>query len=227
MVQHTKRLFCIYVQFRPSALTEILGIGNRVCRRAGCGHGRMLSAPAAGQPPVTCHRATWPLATVCCAVKRRAGTWAGRHRPTHLATTLPHPQSNDYCMSDIFGTSALAVARFAVTADTAVVTDAAASGAVSTDAVITEAVITDSAAVGADTKTAADASVASTAKMLPRGGLFGGFSRRIAQLNPMQDKLASGSQWDEVFAALDSMTAGVNDFNKVRTRRRNAKCRAD
>jgi len=129
-------------------------------------------------------------------------------------------------MSDIFGTRALAVARFAVTADTAVVTDAAADGAVSTDAVITDAVITDAAAVGADTKPAADASIASIAKMLPRGGLFGGFSRRIAQLNPMQDKLASGSQWDEVFAALDSMTAGVNDFNKVRTRRRNARCRA-
>ena len=127
-------------------------------------------------------------------------------------------------MSDIFGASTLVVVRFAVTAVMA--TDVAADGAVGTDAVIAEAVITDAAAVGADTKAAADTSIASIAKMLPRGGLFGGFSRRIAQLNPMQEKLASGNQWDEMFVALDNMTAGVNDFNKVRTRRRNAKCRA-
>ena len=54
---------------------------------------------------------------------------------------------------------------------------------------------------------------------LPRGGRKVGFSRRIAQLNPTQDKLASNNQWDDVFTSLDNMKAGVNDFNEVRTER--------
>jgi len=54
---------------------------------------------------------------------------------------------------------------------------------------------------------------------LPRGGRKVGFNRRIAQLNPTQDKLASNNQWDDVFTSLDNMKAGVNDFNEVRTER--------
>jgi hypothetical protein len=60
--------------------------------------------------------------------------------------------------------------------------------------------------------------VADAAEMPTPGGLFVRFRRGIGRLNPEPRKFASDNQWTELFTSLDKMTAGVNDFDKVRHR---------
>lgn len=60
--------------------------------------------------------------------------------------------------------------------------------------------------------------VADATDMPPPGGLFVRFRRGIGRLNPEPRKFASSNQWTELFTSLDNMTAGVNDFDKVRHR---------